>query len=288
MRLILAIVFIHTCAQSFGQNGSDSTRLLQEIIIEAYETDRHLSEVPASVSLLRGDALQRFSNTSILPATNVLPGVRMEERSPGSYRFSIRGSSLRSPFGVRNVKVYWNGLPFTDGGGNTYLNLFDFSSIGSLEVIKGPAASLYGAGTGGVLLMKSPEVTGNRVQAGMVVGSYGLRRYLVGAQLKNENVSANVQFGHHKSDGYREQTALKRNALNADVIVRTGDRGTLTSTVLFSNLRSCRTGGPGSALSKPYRRKFALSPAVTKKSFANSSCPCANISPAEELTSSFT
>lgn len=228
-------------APLFGQ--ADSSRLLQEIVIEAYETDRQLSEVPASVGILKSQELQRFNNTSILPAANILPGVRMEERSPGSYRFSIRGSSLRSPFGVRNVKVYWNGLPFTDGGGNTYLNLLDFSSIGSIEIIKGPAASLYGAGTGGVLLMKSPGVTGDQMHASAVVGSYGLQRYLIGGQLKNDNVSANVQFAHHKSDGYREQTALKRNALNADVVVRTGERGTLRSTLLFSNLFYETPGG---------------------------------------------
>lgn len=240
---MLALLFIHACTQSFGQADTDSTRLLQEVVIEAYETDRSLSEVPASVGLLREDALQKFNNTSILPAANMLPGVRMEERSPGSYRFSIRGSSLRSPFGVRNVKAYWNGLPFTDAGGNTYLNLFDFSSIASIEIIKGPAASLYGAGTGGVLLMKSPLVTGNHVQAGMVAGSYGLRRYLVGGQLKNDNLSGNIQFAHHKSDGYREQSALKRNALNADVTVRAGSKGTLTSTLLFSNLFYETPGG---------------------------------------------
>ena len=81
----------------------------------------------------------------------------MEERSPGSFRLAIRGSSLRSPFGVRNVKVYWNGIPFTDAGGNTYLNLFDFNSIANIEVIKGPGGSMYGAGTGGVVLLESPR-----------------------------------------------------------------------------------------------------------------------------------
>src|SRR5690606_23191349 len=136
-----------------------------------------------------------------LPAVNLVPGVRMEERSPGSYRFSIRGSSLRSPFGVRNVKANWNGLPFTDGGGNTYLNLLDFSAIGSMEIIKGPGASLYGAGTGGVLLMKSPVIEGNRIEASLVGGSYGLRRYLLGGQVKNENINASLHLSHHKSDG---------------------------------------------------------------------------------------
>src|SRR5690606_19415632 len=168
-------------------------------VIEAYEMDRQLDEVPASVGILSQNDLLRYSNTSILPAVNLVPGVRMEERSPGSYRFSIRGSSLRSPFGVRNVKAYWNGLPFTDGGGNTYLNLFDFSAFGSMEIIKGPGGSLYGAGTGGVLLMKSPEVTGNNLQASATFGSYGLQRYLIGGQLKNDKHAANIQFAHHQS-----------------------------------------------------------------------------------------
>ena len=244
MRLIFTIALIHVCAILVAQQTpGDTSRLLQEIVIEAFETNRSLDEVPASVGFLNGEELQRFNNTSVLPAVNIVPGVRMEERSPGSYRFSIRGSSLRSPFGVRNVKAYWNGLPFTDGGGNTYLNLLDFSSIGSMEIIKGPGGSLYGAGTGGVLLLKSPEVKQDQIQASSVFGSYGLQRYLVGGQLKRENLSANVQYAHHKSDGYREQTALKRNALNADVRFSVGDRGTLSTTVIFSNLFYETPGG---------------------------------------------
>lgn len=229
------------CVPIFGQ--ADSSRLLQEVVIEAYETHRRLSEVPASVGVLTTQDLQRFNNTTILPAVNILPGVRMEERSPGSYRFSIRGSSLRSPFGVRNVKAYWNGLPFTDGGGNTYLQILDFGSAGSMEIIKGPAASLYGAGTGGVLLMKSPQVSGDEIEAGVVAGSYGLQRYSISGQIRRNAVSANVRFAHQKSDGYREQSALKRNALNGDVVIRTGDRSTLTSTLIFSNLFYETPGG---------------------------------------------
>src|SRR5690606_12144026 len=102
--------------------------------------------------------------------------VRMEERSPGSYRLSLRGSLLRSPFGVRNVKVYLDEFPLTDAGGNTYLNLIDSKSIQSLEVLKGPDGSLFGANSGGVVLM---DVTGKRPQNRLLSvdvngGSYGL------------------------------------------------------------------------------------------------------------------
>ncbi|MFM7193280.1 MAG: TonB-dependent receptor plug domain-containing protein, partial [Bacteroidota bacterium] len=101
----------------------DTVRLLEEVQVSAYAHGRPLAEIPAAVSVIGKTDFNRFSNTSLLPLLNNQPGIRMEERSPGSYRLSIRGSSLRSPFGVRNVKVYWNGIPFTDPGGNTYLNL---------------------------------------------------------------------------------------------------------------------------------------------------------------------
>lgn len=243
MRLIYTLAFIFSFVRLFAQEAArDSSRLLQEVVIEAYETDRQLNEVPASTAVLKPVSLERFNNTSLLPAVNLVPGVRMEERSPGSYRFAIRGSSLRSPFGVRNVKAYWNGLPFTDGGGNTYLNLLDFSSVGSLEIIKGPGGSLYGAGTGGVLLVRSPEVQQNKIQVDAVTGSYGLQKYLVRGQAKTGRMNANVQYAHHQSDGYREQTELRRDAVNADVKFLM-DKGAISATLLYSDLSYGTPGG---------------------------------------------
>src|SRR5690606_17385382 len=108
---------------------------------------------------------------------NNIPGVRMEERSPGSYRFSIRGSLLRSPFGVRNVKFYLSDFPLTDAGGNTYLNSLDINTMHSLRVLKGPASGLFGANTGGVVILdpfaKTTEQPLN-LSLSMAGGSFGL------------------------------------------------------------------------------------------------------------------
>ena len=137
------------------QTSKDSVQILEEVTVKAYEQNRKLMQVPAAIAVISKPQLLRFTNTNILPALNNNPGIRMEERSPGSYRLNIRGSSLRSPFGVRNVKTYYNDIPYTDPGGNTYLNQLGFYNIQSAEVIKGPGSSLYGAGTGGVLLLKN-------------------------------------------------------------------------------------------------------------------------------------
>ena len=141
----------------------------------------------------------------------------MEERSPSSYRLSIRGSLLRSPFGVRNIKVYWNDIPLTDGGGNTYLNLVDINTITGVELVKGPAASSYGAGTGGAVLLYSAQAFTDsglhRFITGITSGSYGLFHQQSGWTYSNRHFASFVQQSHQQSDGYRDQSATRKDVL---------------------------------------------------------------------------
>ena len=147
------IIFHSSNAQNV--HPSDSSESLGEVIIKAYEQNKSLLKIPAAINQINKNQLDRYNNSNILTALNSTSGVRMEERSPGSYRMNIRGNTLRSPFGVRNVKVYWNDIPFTDPGGNTYLNQLSYYNFNSIEIIKGPGSSLYGAGSGGVILINS-------------------------------------------------------------------------------------------------------------------------------------
>src|SRR4030095_15459939 len=153
-KTLAGLICIFISHLSFSQEQiSDSTKNLREVIVRAFEQNRQLKQTPAAINFIAKPQLERYNNTNILPAMNSTPGVKMEERSPASYRMNIRGSTLRSPFGVRNVKIYLDDIPFTDAGGNTYLNQLSFYNFNSIEVIKGPGGSLYGAGTGGVILI---------------------------------------------------------------------------------------------------------------------------------------
>jgi iron complex outermembrane receptor protein len=194
-----------------------SYKILDEVIIEAFHSNRQWKTVPGAIAVLGSREIERYANTTFVPLFNVVPGVRVEERSPASYRLSIRGSLLRSPFGVRNVKVYWNEIPLTDGGGNTYLNLVDLNELTSAEIIKGPAASTYGAGTGGAVLLQSyPDVNDtakNRYTVGISGGSFGLFQYQLGWKYKTKNFSSSLQHIHQQSEGYREQSATRKDIL---------------------------------------------------------------------------
>jgi iron complex outermembrane receptor protein len=164
------------CAQNTKDNAIIADTI-KTVTIKAYLSAQPVISIPASVSVLGPAQLKLQADNSLVSALNTISGVKMEERSPGSYRLSIRGSLLRSPFGVRDVKVYFDELPLTDAGGNTYLNAIDVNNVKSLEILKGPDGSLFGANSGGVLILRPTgtfTADSNYVKLGLNGGSYGL------------------------------------------------------------------------------------------------------------------
>jgi len=223
---------------------SSDTRPLHEVVVKAYEQNRKLIDVGAPVAVVSKASLDRFSNTSILSAMNMTPGVRMEERSPGSYRLNIRGSSIRSPFGVRDVKIYYNEIPLTDPGGNTYLNELGFYNFQSLEVIKGTAGSLYGAGIGGAVLINSmPAVWNKGLKIDYTGGSYATNQTNVDLQLGDADHRNILSYDHQTSDGYRQQTQMRRDIGSWETMLRPNDKQTIHAYMLYSDLYYQTPGG---------------------------------------------
>ncbi|MBC3540167.1 TonB-dependent receptor [Rufibacter sediminis] len=183
---------------------------LQEVMVRGYETRQPLQRTAGAIGLLSTRDLERFSQATLVPALNTLPGVRMEERATASYRISIRGSSLRAPYGVRNVKVYLNEVPLVEANGTIPLNMLDAGTIGNIEVLKGPAGSVYGAGTGGTILLETVKPLESSVAVGGLVGSYGLRRGFAAASVASEKSNLLLRYDRQTLDGYREQSAMDR------------------------------------------------------------------------------
>ncbi|NOS91575.1 MAG: TonB-dependent receptor [Cyclobacteriaceae bacterium] len=227
---------------AFSQS-SDSTRVLSEVIVKSYASNKSVLLVPAAIAVVDSVQLQRFNNQSLVSAFNTIAGVRMEERSPGSYRIAIRGSSLRAPFGIRNVKFYWNGLPLTDGGGNTYLNLLDNASVEKIEILKGPSGSLYGAGTGGVILLNGWSGKGNQISIRSTSGSYGLFNLQAVAQGSIDKTKVAFTFAHQQSEGYRQNSSTNRDAFSLQLQHAIGNRGVLSSSLFYTDLFYQTPGG---------------------------------------------
>ncbi len=229
-RGVFLIALFYSVVQPFNtmaQESETDTAQLQEIAVTAFYGRAKWQTIPGAIALVGPTIVKNSPTPSLLPVMNSYPGIRMEERSPGSYRLSVRGSALRSPFGVRNIKVYLDALPLTDGGGNTYLNLIDLSQIHGAEILKGPVAAAYGAGTGGAVLFQSglffAEKKSTQLYGGIAGGSYGLFRQQAGWGYSTPNFSSSLQQVHLQSDGYREQSAMRRDGFKWQGAIRKGN-----------------------------------------------------------------
>lgn len=224
---------------------TDSTQTdleLDEVKVEAFAQEKRLLEQPVSLSVMTVQDRDKYNPQTIVPAMNAIPGVRMEQRSPGSFRLNIRGSSLRSPFGVRNTKIYYNGVPFTDPGGNTYLNQLSLRDMHQINVFKGPSGSLYGAGTGGVLVINSELFQGghvpsdNRAEVSFSGGSFNTQNQEAVVRWGKPTAQSMIRFSNTQSEGFRDHTALHHQTLSYETRLDVNEREGVEAFFHYTNL----------------------------------------------------
>lgn len=243
---LLSLLFLLWFSVS-GQNEVDSSAYLKPVNINAYFSTQPLLSLTSSAKVISSSTLNEQVPGDYLSAMNMTPGLRMEERSPGSYRLAIRGSMIRSPFGIRNIKIFMDDFPITDAGGNTYLNLFDPSGSHSIHVIKGPDGSIYGPNSGGIVRF-TPNGLQNELSDKLAVlftgGSFG--HIYQSAQISkkiNKDYQFSIDQSFSRSDGYRENSDLNKKSLQTAHRWNYSDRGTLKGFALFTDLRYQTPGG---------------------------------------------
>jgi len=221
-------------AQSSTDTLHFPNNTLENVTVHGYEFGRTSLITTSGVKQIRLNNADLYNKTSLLQGFNSIAGVRMEERSPGSYRINIRGSSLRSPFGVRNVKVYWNGITLTDAGGNTYFNQIAYNNFSSINIYKGPAGSLYGAGTGGLIMMNTAWKPETKLE--YITGSYNLQNVFFEHAFGSFNNQNKITYAHNQSDGYRDHTNMRRDNASWSSRVKISDKQELNAYALFTNM----------------------------------------------------
>lgn len=242
-KITFTLLFGMLISNGFAQiKTADSIKRLREITVNGYYNRQLLLRSVSAVNRIDSLQINNKNNISFVCLADGTTGVRIEERSPGSYRFSIRGSLLRSPFGIRNIKIYIDDFPLTDAGGNTYLNLLDVQSVGAMEIYKGPEASTFGANTGGAVLINTSSLQKNNVELGISLGSYGLFKQHANVTQKFKNYRFSFIQGFQKSDGYRENSALKRNFIQSTQELDYA-KGQLKALIFVSDLAYETPGG---------------------------------------------
>ncbi len=207
MNRFILVFLLFLLKLPYCSQAQDTIRI-NEIRLTSSLVKQNLLQTTAAAALIDSLQLTLQAIHSFVPAFNAIPGARMEERSPGSYRLSLRGSLLRSPFGVRNVKIYMDDFPLTDAGGNTYINTLPMYSMGKIEILKGPDGSLFGANSGGVVIFQPGEKIKKEINVSG--GSFGLfKEDVTFTKTAGKNLFSFTE-SYQRSDGYRANSKLHR------------------------------------------------------------------------------
>lgn len=218
---------ISNCGESISAALVQSKGFLNAIEITATSaTNKSLLSQPAAITKLTPLELKRGNGLFLDDAINGnVPGVIMNRRAVSSgQQFNIRGygngargtNGVSSNFDGQGYKVYLNGIPVTDAEGITLMDDIDFGSVGNVEVVKGPAGSLYGLSIAGVVNLKTikPEKGKTSIGQEVMIGSYGLLRYTTHFAMGGEKSSLLINYGKQKSDGYMAHTNSTKDFIN--------------------------------------------------------------------------
>lgn len=129
----------------------------EQVIVSAGKYEQKISDVTVSTAVLEPDVLSQKNILEIDEALRYVPGVNVELN-----QVSIRGSSGYSKGAGTRVLVAVDGVPiYTGDTGEIVWQLIPLSDIERVEVIKGPASSLFGqtaiGGVINIITRKTPD-----------------------------------------------------------------------------------------------------------------------------------
>ena len=188
---------------------------LNEIIINSNQIPKKLKKATNAINIISSDDIARYNNTDFAPILNRTPGVFMQSGALNTNRITIRGIGSRNLYGTSKIRAYFKDIPLTNGSGETTIEDFELASISQLEIIKGAASSVYGAGLGGVIHLKPQNAFLNEssFNSELTVGSFGLIKSVINANYGTSKNSFRAVFSDTESDGYRENNNYNRQTI---------------------------------------------------------------------------
>ncbi len=155
-----------------------SANMLDEIVVSANRTLQRRGDAPLSITKITALTINDTKPRDIFELVNKVPGVVMTNLNNEQHSMSIR-----QPMGSTSAYHLYleDGIPIRTMGAFNHNSLIEINipAINSIEVIKGPASSIYGpeaiGGSINFIMLKPTALTTAR--AGVQVDNYGYRRY---------------------------------------------------------------------------------------------------------------
>lgn len=202
---------------------------LAPVTVAVLRTPFELNRAPYAVAVVGEETVRRARpGLALDEALRLVPGVQVDNRYNYALgeRISIRGFGARAQFGVRGVKVLLDGIPATLPDGQTTLNHVNPGALGRIEVVRGPASTLYGNAAGGVIQLHSavPPAVPFEQRLRVIGGEDRLLRTEARSAGRQGNTSYLLAFNRLAYGGYREYSRAENYQASAHLGYRSSRR----------------------------------------------------------------
>ena len=199
--LIVAVAMSGDAAHAQNNESAGPSTVLEEVFVSARKTEEAAQDLPISLTALSGLEVENKVVLDVQDLQNVVPGLNVSTNSQGGAPiFAIRGNATQNNI-EGGVVVYFNEVPVD----STFIIAKGFYDIASVEVLKGPQGTQFGANTTGGTISVRPTKPTDEFE-GFIEAGYGDydRRELTGMINIPVNDMTKFRFAGNsvKRDGY--------------------------------------------------------------------------------------
>ncbi len=224
----------------------EERRSLEPMVVTGSYNPSDTFDLPFSVDSIErrqiADGQLGINLSEVLPR---VPGLVVQNRQnyAQDLQISSRGYGARSAFGIRGLKLLADGIPASTPDGQGQAATLNLDVAERIEVLRGPASTIYGSNAGGVIQMFSRDGQGApRIGAETTVGSDGLSRNHLYTEGEGDGVGFLVDASRMDTDGYRDHSAARRDQTFAKLNFRPDADSRLA--LIYSSLEQNDTEDP--------------------------------------------
>ncbi|AXT19562.1 TonB-dependent receptor [Flavobacteriaceae bacterium AU392] len=191
---------------------------LNEVLVSTNNIPQSLKKSVTATSIITQKDINRGNDYNTASVLNRVPGVFQQSGALNTNRITIRGIGARNLFGTANIRAYFKDIPLTTGNGETTIEDFELGAISRLEIIKGAASSIYGAGLGGTIHLtpQNSYLNQTNVSGELNIGSFGLIKETININHGTNKNSFRAIYSNTHSDGYRDNNEYDRQTVTVN------------------------------------------------------------------------